>query len=83
MKRQTSRRNFLAEMAAGAVVLPPVLSPSREGRAPALPSLPAAARDEAWWELVRAQFSFTEERVPMNAANLCPSPVRSRRASRS
>lgn len=62
MKRHTSRRNFLAEMAAGAVVLPPALSLSR------------GPRDESWWELVRAQFSFTEERVPMNAANLCPSP---------
>jgi selenocysteine lyase/cysteine desulfurase len=29
---------------------------------------------EAYWGLVRAQFSFTEEKVPMNAANLCPSP---------
>jgi len=30
--------------------------------------------DESYWQQVRAQFSFTEERVPMNAANLCPSP---------
>lgn len=28
---------------------------------------------EDYWELVRQQFSFTENAVPMNAANLCPS----------
>jgi len=31
------------------------------------------AESEAYWEQVRAQFSFTENTVPMNAANLCPS----------
>ncbi len=77
MKRQTSRRNFLSEIAAGAVLLPPALSPSRRSPGsgpPPLPARPAARRDEAWWEMVRARFSFSEERVPMNAANLCPSP---------
>ena len=94
MKRQASRRTFLTEMAAGAVVLPAALTGAREGMPGSRPSpgetdlsppsgraapppLPAdapAPRDEAWWEMVRAQFSFTEERVPMNAANLCPSP---------
>jgi selenocysteine lyase/cysteine desulfurase len=33
-----------------------------------------ALRDERYWEQVRAQWAFTEDRVPMNAANLCPSP---------
>ena len=94
MKRHASRRTFLTEMAAGAVVLPAALTGAREGTPGSRPSpggadpsppsgraapppLPAdapAPRDEAWWEMVRAQFSFTEERVPMNAANLCPSP---------
>ncbi len=79
MKRQASRRTFLTEMAAGAVVLPAALTGTREGApgeavAPALPADAPTPRDEAWWEMVRAQFSFTEERVPMNAANLCPSP---------
>jgi len=86
MKRQASRRTFLTEMAAGAVVLPAALSRTAAGQStaeplpttPVAPPLPvdafSAPRDEAWWEMVRAQFSFTEERVPMNAANLCPSP---------
>jgi selenocysteine lyase/cysteine desulfurase len=29
---------------------------------------------ETYWEMVRRQFAFRDERVPMNAANLCPSP---------
>ncbi|MBT8148119.1 MAG: aminotransferase class V-fold PLP-dependent enzyme, partial [Gammaproteobacteria bacterium] len=36
-------------------------------------SLSNAVDDEDYWEQVRAQFSFTENIVPMNAANLCPS----------
>lgn len=43
--------------------------------APVLATPVQAARSgEAYWESVRAQFPFQEERVPMNAANLCPSP---------
>jgi selenocysteine lyase/cysteine desulfurase len=54
-------------MAAAAAVLPAAFR-ARE-------SLAASGLDgEAYWGLVRAQFSFTEEKVPMNAANLCPSP---------
>ena len=88
MKREATRRSFLTEMAAGAVVLPGAFAlPGAFGLAGAPlghdrdpqgtelpPGGPRSARDEPYWELVRAQFSFTEERVPMNAANLCPSP---------
>lgn len=67
MKRETSRRSFLAEMAAAAAVVP-IAFRGKE-------TLAATKLDgEAYWGLVRAQFSFTEEKVPMNAANLCPSP---------
>ncbi|MDE2803967.1 MAG: aminotransferase class V-fold PLP-dependent enzyme [Gemmatimonadota bacterium] len=83
MKRRTSRRSFLADVAAGAVVLPAAIS--RTADPPADPGVPsggparpptgsASPADESYWGQVRAQFSFTEERVPMNAANLCPSP---------
>lgn len=83
-----TRRSFLLEVAAGAVALPNVVSDAgrqlgskRPGRPPS-PSVALgpgdgtlpAPDDEAYWEQVRAQFSFREERVPMNAANLCPSP---------
>ena len=30
--------------------------------------------NDAYWEMVRQQFPFREDKVPMNAANLCPSP---------
>ncbi|MEQ8314213.1 MAG: aminotransferase class V-fold PLP-dependent enzyme [Gammaproteobacteria bacterium] len=33
----------------------------------------AQATGEDYWQMVRAQFSFKESAVPMNAANLCPS----------
>ena len=36
-------------------------------------SLNRMGEGEDYWEQVRAQFSFTENIVPMNAANLCPS----------
>ena len=84
MKRRTTRRSFLADVAAGAVVLPvaasraadvargnPADPPAGAAHPPIGPARPA---DEAYWQQVRARFSFTEERVPMNAANLCPSP---------
>ena len=81
-----TRRSFLAEMAAGVAVLPTAVSEaarradSGRRRLPPLRSAPAAPEgesyreDESYWEQVRARFSFREERVPMNAANLCPSP---------
>ena len=40
-----------------------------------LPALLKGTADgEALWTLVRHHFAFPEDRVPMNAANLCPSP---------
>jgi selenocysteine lyase/cysteine desulfurase len=48
------------------------IAPAAAMRFPSL--LSAAAEGEAWWTLVRNHFAFSEDRVPMNAANLCPSP---------
>ena len=76
MTRDHTRRSFLTGMAAGAALMPSGLAglaPER-GRPRALPEPPVNPAEESYWELVRAQFSFREERVPMNAANLCPSP---------
>ncbi len=65
-----SRRRFLTELAGGAVVLPTVT----ESLLGQTHSVSGEAVSEAFWEEIRRQFSFREERVPMNAANLCPSP---------
>lgn len=35
-----------------------------------------AGDPEAYWRGIRREFEFSEERVPLNAANLCPSPRR-------
>ena len=40
----------------------------------ALPPDLGAAVEEPYWQGVRGRFPFREDRVPMNAANLCPSP---------
>ncbi|MEE8160431.1 MAG: aminotransferase class V-fold PLP-dependent enzyme [Acidobacteriota bacterium] len=61
MVYETSRRKFLQGMVGGAAAWP------------AFEGLPPVA-GESDWERVRRQFPFTEEKVPMNAANLCPSP---------
>ncbi len=58
-----SRRTFFTALA-GAAALPRFAS-----------SLAAAGSDEAYWQAVRMQFSFPEDKAPMNAANLCPSPL--------
>lgn len=69
-----TRRSFLRDAIAGAALLP-ALAPRSLAASPANPSLPRTdVPDEAYWEMVRAQFAFREARVPMNAANLCPSP---------
>ncbi len=63
MNVDPTRRRFLHTLAVGSVVRP------------MLAGRPAAAQPgESFWEEVRRQFAFREERVPMNAANLCPSP---------
>ncbi|MEJ2539010.1 MAG: aminotransferase class V-fold PLP-dependent enzyme [Gemmatimonadota bacterium] len=44
------------------------------GRSPGALLSGDGPRDEGYWAQVRDRFDFREERVPMNAANLCPSP---------
>ncbi len=68
MTQRVSRRSFLFEVGGGAVLLPTLASSLTEAS-----SRPLDAGDLSW-EMVRRQFPFTEEKVPMNAANLCPSP---------
>ena len=70
MSIDTSRRRFLQTFGVAGLV-PPVLSGA--GRPLSAQSHPPGA-SEPFWEEIRRQFAFYDERVPMNAANLCPSP---------
>ena len=65
----SSRRSFLMQVAGGAALW------SSTATSPlASPSLPQDEADgEAYWEQVRRLFTFGEDKLPMNAANLCPS----------
>ena len=69
MVTETSRRSFLKSLAGGAALLP---AAAALGESHSL--LPAPDEGDAYWEMVRQQFPFHEEKVPMNAANLCPAP---------
>lgn len=72
----TSRRRLLHAglgIAAGALTTATLQSRLAVAQEHAGAPLTAAADHEDYWQLVREQFSFTEDAVPMNAANLCPS----------
>jgi hypothetical protein len=62
---------FIVEAAGSAAFLPAALASLEDSSADsdATPTV-----DESYWEKVRQQFGFRETKVPMNAANLCPSP---------
>jgi len=68
MTRPSTRRSFLKRVAAV-----PAAIGAGNALAEALPE-PHSPGSEAYWEMVRQQFAFREDKVPMNAANLCPSP---------
>ena len=76
-----NRRHFtqlLTLGAAGTLGLHEILARARaEGWTPAaaLPPTPAAP-DERFWQSVRDQFVMPPDLVALNAANLCPSPLR-------
>ena len=61
----------MMETAGAAVFLPTAVATLAE-----LSQVLAAEPEESesYWQRVREQFAFREEKVPMNAANLCPSP---------
>lgn len=63
MTTEGTRRRFLTGIATASA-----LAASPRGVA-------AAEQGEAYWEQIRKKFPFQEDRVPMNAANLCPSPT--------
>jgi isopenicillin-N epimerase len=64
------RRRFLQR--AGHVALLPAVASSLAQFATASAVVPAGG--DEYWHMVRRQFAFRDDKVPMNAANLCPSP---------
>lgn len=78
MNRTPSRRAFLktaGALVAGAGSFASRLGAAQDNASAALPSRTHGTRtgDEDYWLQVRNQFAFTDDAVPMNAANLCPS----------
>jgi isopenicillin-N epimerase len=76
----TSRRNFLRNLSIGsltALTIPAVALPKRPDKAgsPEKLAAPLAAPDEKYWAGVKSQFRVPADRIMLNAANLCPSPV--------
>jgi selenocysteine lyase/cysteine desulfurase len=70
MAEQPSRRSFLR--LAGGAALAPAAAAALGELSPLRGSAPPGGED--YWQMVRRQFPFGEGKVPMNAANLCPSP---------
>jgi selenocysteine lyase/cysteine desulfurase len=70
MAPNRTRRSFIQRLAGGAVLLPAAARTLSE----LSPLLAATSGEEAYWQMVRHQFAFSEDKVPMNAGNLCPSP---------
>jgi selenocysteine lyase/cysteine desulfurase len=70
MAEPTTRRSFLLQAGTGA--LGPAVAASLSDLGSLAASTPPGGDDD--WARVRGQFAFPESRVPMNAANLCPSP---------
>ena len=68
MTDQSSRRSFLGKLAAGAAIAATATAHELSAKSLTSPDL------ENYWRLVRLQFPFSEDKVPMNAANLAPSP---------
>jgi selenocysteine lyase/cysteine desulfurase len=70
MDQTTTRRGFL-RLAGGTAVAPAACAAIGQFSALLAAATPAG---EDYWNMVRRQFAFGEDKVPMNAANLCPSP---------
>ena len=69
MESSQSRRQFLQGTAAA--LLTAAASHPKLSQAQTI----ASSDEDAYWAIVRSQFSFSESAVPMNAANLCLSLI--------
>ena len=69
-RNPTTRRGFLRQ--ASQMALAPAMAASLSQFSSLLAATPPGG--DEYWQMVRRQFAFREGKVPMNAANLCPSP---------
>ena len=69
--QQHNRRKFVKQLLATS--LTGLALPSMAGISALKP--PTAVEGESYWENLKKQFTVPEDRVMMNAANLCPSPI--------
>jgi selenocysteine lyase/cysteine desulfurase len=71
MIESATRRSFLRQLP---LLACPALLPAASvvQLSTLLAATPAGGED--YWQMVRRQFAFREDKVPMNAANMCPSP---------
>lgn len=65
-----TRRSFLGGLTGAAAYLPLAAQTTKQLK----PLLATASSGEGYWNLVAGQFPLRAGKVPMNAANLCPSP---------
>ena len=72
MGSTSTRRGFLAGL--GAAGTAGYLSSAAASTRQLAPLLASAAAGESYWKLVQEQFPLRRGVIPMNAANLCPSP---------
>ena len=68
---KANRRNFLKGF--GAMITSASL-PNIQLQPPSFPRLSQTIREEAYWNMVKEQFTIKPGYIMMNAANLCPSP---------
>jgi selenocysteine lyase/cysteine desulfurase len=67
----STRRAFMEQLAHGTALaaLGPAVLPS-----PMAGSGPSSTSDEAFWTALKREFLFADRFIPLNAANMCPSP---------
>ena len=75
MVKRASRRTFLTGLAGGLTLLPLASKSLKATKFDADTELLGHVTDASeTWDALRHEFAFGEEKIPMNAANLCPSP---------
>jgi isopenicillin-N epimerase len=68
------RRQFLKLLSAAPLLAYSIPTLGERHAAPVV-APPANPKEEAYWEEIKKRFAVPDNRVMMNAANLCPSPV--------